>query len=244
LSKPVVAVFILVTVVAIITSVVIVNLRGKKQTESGDPSVATNVGVTNAVAKEPDEIVAELITEANRDLEAKRADQAVAKLRKAIAVTPEDEDAHYNLGIALAASGNTAEARREYEKALEIFPDYTEAHNNLGNLLMSQNDFAEATVHFQKALEISPESPSARNNLGTALARQGKVTEALPQFSEAIRLKGDFLQARLNLANGYLTLSRLEEAGQELATILRMDPTYEPAQKALARLRIRQRGGQ
>jgi Tfp pilus assembly protein PilF len=244
LSRPAGATLLLAGVVVIALVLAVANLNGKKQNGISSPATAMNATATNGVAKEPDEITAELIMEANRDLEAKRANEAVAKLRKAIEIKPDEEDAHYNLGIALAATGKTAEARREYEKALEIFPDYGEAHNNLGNLLMSQNEFAEATIHFQKALEISPDNPTAHNNLGTTLARQGKVTEALPQFAEAIRLKGDYLQARLNLANGYITLSRFDEAAQELATILRMDPSFEPAQKAMARLRTRLPGGQ
>ena len=235
--------------VALGAVILLATVTGKNQspkptsTATNISALATNAeGTNSATAKEPDEIVAEYIADANRDLAAGRPAQAVEKLKKAVAVAPEDEDAHYNLGIALAAAGQTGEARREYEKALEIFPDYGEAHNNLGNLLMNQNEFAEAVTHFQNALAIAPENPIAENNLGTALARQGKVAEALPHFSEAIRLKSDYLEARLNLANGYMTLSRLDEAAQELNTVLRLNPAFEPAQKALARLRARQRG--
>jgi Tfp pilus assembly protein PilF len=215
------------------------NSTGFKQKGPAATNSATVNNTGSAGAREPDEIAADLITDANQDLAAGRAAQAVEKLRKAVELTPDNEDAHYNLGIALAAAGNAPEAQKAYEKALEIFPDYAEAHNNLGNLLMKQNNFGDATAHFKKALEISPDNPMAENNLGTALARHGDVAEALPHFSAAVRQKPDYLQARLNLANGYITLNRLDEAAQELNTILRMDPNYEPAQKAFARLRIR-----
>ena len=213
--------------------------NGTNAVTSPDAAAASQSDTNSVAQKEPDEIVADLITDANRDLAAGRVDRAVEKLRKAVQTTPDDEDAHYNLGIALAAAGKNADARKEYERALEIFPDYGQAHNNLGNLLMKQNDFAGAIEQFQKALAINPDDANAENNLGTCLARQGKIAEALPHFAEAVRRKPDYLAARLNLANGYIALSRFDEAARELNAALTIDPGFEPAQKALARLRTR-----
>lgn len=238
-------------IVALGIIVVVANSFAKKQSTSvnaatngtnavtSPDAAAASQSDTNSAAQEPDEIVADLITDANRDLAAGHVDRAVEKLRKAVQTTPDDEDAHYNLGIALAAAGKNADARKEYERALEIFPDYGQAHNNLGNLLMKQNDFAGAIEQFQKALAINPDDANAENNLGTCLARQGKIAEALPHFAEAVRRKPDYLAARLNLANGYIALSRFDEAARELNAALTIDPGFEPAQKALARLRTR-----
>jgi tetratricopeptide (TPR) repeat protein len=162
-----------------------------------------------------------------------KIDAAVAQFQEAVKFNPEDEDAHYNLALALARQENREAAKKEYLEALRIYPDYAEAHNNLGNLLVNEGKFSEAVEHFQAALKISPDSASAHNNLGNALARQGKVDEAIPCFSEALRLKPVYVEARYNLANAYLNKRRIDEAIDEFSAILRHQPDFGPARKGL-----------
>jgi tetratricopeptide (TPR) repeat protein len=141
-------------VIVLLANLTAHNRSSRSNASSTNAQVAvTNTVEPNSTPKDSDEIVADLISEANKDLAAGRPEAAVQTLRKAIEARADSEEAHYNLGIALAAAGKPAEARKEYEKALEIFPDYTEAHINLGNLLMNENQFTEAIVRFQKALD-------------------------------------------------------------------------------------------
>ena len=193
---------------------------------------------TNA---EPSEIAATLVNEGNQALARGNAATAVEKYRKAVEAQPEDEDAHFNLGIALTRAGKIPEAKKEYEKALELFPDYAEAHNNLGNILKNEKDYAGAIEHFKKAIVALPDNPSAQNNYGTALALQGNVNEAVAHFSEAVRLKPDYLEARVNLANAYMSQNRLDEAAHELDFVLRRNPKFEPAMRAAMNLGKRKR---
>jgi type IV pilus biogenesis/stability protein PilW len=163
--------------------------------------------------------------------------EALAKFQEALKIVPEDEDLHYNLGIAYSRLNDKTNAQKHYEEALRIFPDYAEVHNNLGNLLMSNGKFAEAIEHFEKAIELQPDSPSAHNNLGTAKARQGQVNEAVVQYMEAIRLQPDYLEARCNLANAYLSENRVDEAAEEFQKVLRVRPNFEPAIRGMNRAR-------
>jgi len=206
----------------------------------------TNTASTNQTSElgtnaEPSEIAATLVNEGNQALARGNAAAAVEKYRKAVEAQPEDEDAHFNLGIALARAGKIPEAKKEYEKALELFPDYAEAHNNLGNILKNEKDYAGAIEHFKKAIVALPENPSAHNNYGTALALQGNVNEAVAHFSEAVRLKPDYLEARVNLANAYMAQNRLDEAAHELDMVLRVNPKFEPAKRAAMNLGKRKR---
>jgi len=201
----------------------------------------TSVGSTNppAVEAQEDRVVA-LITEGNQLIAQGNYTAAAQKYEQAVAISPDQEDLHYNLAIALAKLGRTAEAKKHYEEALRIFPDYAEAHNNLGNLLMNENKLEEAIGRFQEALKNSPENTSFHNNLGTALGRQGKVTEAVREFEEAVKHSPTYVEARVNLANAFLTTGRVEEAITQLSEALRLKPDFKPALQAMQRARQRQ----
>ena len=165
--------------------------------------------------------------------------EAIQSFQAAIAITPEDEDLHYDLGIAYAQLGKTNEAVKAYEKALELFSDYAEVHNNLGNLLMKMGRLDEAQKHFEEAVKNSPENGSFRNNLGSLLARRGQIPEALLHFSKAVELAPNNFEAHFNLGNAYLYQNRAEEAAKEFAEALRLNPGFEMARRNLDMARRR-----
>jgi Tfp pilus assembly protein PilF len=169
--------------------------------------------------------------------------EAVQLLTEASQMNPQDEDVHYDLGLALARLGKVEEAIQQYEKALTIFPDYVEAHNNLGNLLMRNGQMDEAIQHFETAIKIMPDYASAHSNLGTALQRTGHTNDALLQFQEAVKIKPDYWEAHFNVGESSLQAGRLEEAQTELETVLRLHPDFQPARAALAEVEARKKAG-
>jgi len=58
-------------------------------------------------------------------------DQAIDLYRQGLAICPEDDVAHYELGRALANAGRYGEAEREFEAALKINPGFADAKNQL-----------------------------------------------------------------------------------------------------------------
>jgi tetratricopeptide (TPR) repeat protein len=58
-------------------------------------------------------------------------DEAISLYRKGLAICPDDDVAHYELGRALAGSGRQAEAENAFEAALKINPDFTDARRQL-----------------------------------------------------------------------------------------------------------------
>jgi tetratricopeptide (TPR) repeat protein len=58
-------------------------------------------------------------------------EQAIALYRKGLALCPDDDVAHYELGKAFAEQGRFAEAEKEFETALKINPNFGDARKQL-----------------------------------------------------------------------------------------------------------------
>lgn len=222
----------------------VTNAPGERQVPSGTnerPPTLLSATATNPPKVEADEDrVVALVAEGNKLLERGNYADAVEKYQQAALIQPDQEDLHYNLGIALAKLGRIEEAKKQYAEALEIFPDYAEARNNLGNLLMKENNLAEAITQFREAIRLVPKNASFHNNLGTAFGRQGKVAEAIDEFSEAVKLTPAYVEARVNLGNACLAAGRVEEAVAQLTEAIRLQPDFQPALQALQRARQKQ----
>jgi Flp pilus assembly protein TadD len=183
-----------------------------------------------------DKALTEKVNRANELLARGKTDDAIAALNEALLASPNDEDVHYNLGIAFSRKGNTDEAIKHYEEALRVFPDYLEVHNNLGNLLARLGRLDEAAKHFIAAAKAMPDYAPAYNNLGHVRQRQGQTNEARAQFQKAVELKPDYWEAHFNLGSSYAAASQFAQARQEFETVLKLQPAFQPAQAALARL--------
>jgi len=201
------------------------------------PSQDTPAGETDATLAGDSpvdiELSAERLNEGNRALRAGRFDEAIEAYQAALRANPEDEDTHYNLGIAFAKQGNTTSAIAHYETALRLFPEYPEVHNNLGNLFIQQGRFPEAIQHFEAAIEAIPDYAQAYNNLGNALGRQGQFREAARNFRKATRLDPTYFEAFYNLGKTYSMLNQADQAVLALETAVRLRPDFRPARSAL-----------
>jgi tetratricopeptide (TPR) repeat protein len=58
-------------------------------------------------------------------------EQAIALYREGLAVCPDDDVAHYELGKVMVGRGLYAEAEKEFEAALKINPDFVDAKKQL-----------------------------------------------------------------------------------------------------------------
>ena len=79
-------------------------------------------------------------------------DIAVDLISKALAIDPDDAEAHNNLGITLHALGKLDEAIASYHQALAIQNDRAEVHSNLGKALRGRGRLNDAIASFRQAL--------------------------------------------------------------------------------------------
>ncbi len=101
-----------------------------------------------------------------------RPSEAIPYFRNAIASRGDYFDAHYNLALALHATGDLAGTIEELTRAVALAPQDASAHANLGAVLLESGRVAEAQAELKKALKIDPNHELARENL--ALIQQGQ----------------------------------------------------------------------
>jgi tetratricopeptide (TPR) repeat protein len=65
-------------------------------------------------------------------------EQMIALYREGLAICPDDDVAHYELGKAFADQGSYAEAEREFEAALKINPNFADAKKQLDAVRMNR----------------------------------------------------------------------------------------------------------
>jgi tetratricopeptide (TPR) repeat protein len=58
-------------------------------------------------------------------------EQAIALYREGLAICPDDDVAHYELGKVMVEQGSYAEAEKQFEAALKINPDFVDAKKQL-----------------------------------------------------------------------------------------------------------------
>ncbi|HXG46917.1 MAG TPA: tetratricopeptide repeat protein [Methylomirabilota bacterium] len=93
-----------------------------------------------------------------------RAAEAMPPLLRAVQIDPNEEEAHYHLGV-LLMDKDPLRAEAAFLKTLAINPDNFKAHNNLGLLLMRSGRFDEAEMQFHVGLEKHPGDTTISENL-------------------------------------------------------------------------------
>ena len=148
-----------------------------------------------------------LLTEANDPL------AAIAPLREAIRLKPDQLDAVVNLGVAYQSSGRLEDARKQFERALKRQPAHPRALIGLAMLEQASGDRRAAIEGFRRLRKYYPSEiiPLAQ------ILYTEKVTAGLPELQEAEkRLRDTTVRDRPALlyaiAKAYDDLGRFEEA--------------------------------
>lgn len=97
--------------------------------------------------------------------------EARVPLRQAVELDPEDEEAHYNLGLIALEESQAAQAEQSFRRVLEINPENGMARNNLGVVLLNTQRLFEAAEQFREALRHSPDDRLIRTNLTETLKK-------------------------------------------------------------------------
>ena len=175
-------------------------------------------------------ILAAVFKAIGRNTEALNANQTAVEL------SPQDAEAHSNLGVTLQELGRLNEAEVSLRQAIVLKPNYPEAHNNLGNALKEQGRLDEAEASYRQAIVLKPGYANAHSNLGATLQELGRLDEAEARYIQAIALKPNYAEAYSNLGVTLLELGRLEEAEESLKHAITLKPDFALAHYGLTKV--------
>ena len=175
-------------------------------------------------------ILAAVFKAIGRNIEALNANQTAVEL------SPQDAEAHSNLGVTLQELGRLNEAEVSLRQAIVLRPNYPEAHNNLGNALKEQGRLDEAEASYRQAIVLKPGYANAHSNLGATLQDLSKLDEAEASYIQAIALRPNYAEAYSNLGVTLQELGRLEEAEESLKHAITLKPDFALAHYGLTKV--------
>jgi len=100
---------------------------------------------------------------------------AEERIRRAIALAPDNLSFRLNLGHILLALGKTADAKSSYSYIVEQQPGHCEALLALGNLYHQASEYKNAIQCYQGVVELNPDNAHAQHNLGVSYQASGIV---------------------------------------------------------------------
>lgn len=160
-------------------------------------------------------------------------DEARRLLDQALAQAPNDPLVLREYARMEDRAGRMAAAEQFYARALAVNPKDSAARNDLGLCLARAGKLRESAQVLQSAVELNPQKALYRNNLATVLVELGDTQAAFSQLA-AVHQPA---VAHFNLGQLFAQRGRNAEAATCFQTACQIDPTLQPAQAALARLR-------
>ena len=128
-------------------------------------------------------------------LQAKRPEDAIPHLLRAIELKPDSSSFWANLGIAYSRSGNLDDAIHAYLESLKFSPNNYEVLKNLGTLYVKKAMYAEAYEPLSQAMQIKPQSIELQMKLGLVFLRLKREEESMKLFEKVIESEPNHIQA-------------------------------------------------
>ena len=130
-----------------------------------------------------------------------RPEEALERLRRQIAVDPEDRRLPMLEARTLAALGRFDEALAEAEAAVARAPDSADAYYLRGAVQIGRRRLPEAERDLHRALEIAPGHTAAMSDLAMLLQHRGDLAGARQLLEKVLALNPEDANAARNLHN-------------------------------------------
>jgi tetratricopeptide (TPR) repeat protein len=152
-----------------------------------------------------------------------------------LAITTNNDVAHYNLGHLFLQRGDLDSAIYHFETALQMRSRNSAAHynaggalieNNLASVLAQKGRLNEAVDHYHNAMNLRPGYGDPYLNLGNILFQQGQIRDAMAEWQKAHTTETKDARFHTVLADAFLRagLQKHAIAEYEYAAGIAQDP--------------------
>ncbi len=176
----------------------------------------------NVIEKYPNSMV--YTTRGDFYMNSKQFDKAFDDFTQAIALNPNEYDAHNLRGNIHRQKKRYTEAIADYRRALEIQPRTASAMLNLGNTYFETNQNEQALKLYTSVIKGEPNNTNALSNRGAIYFRQQKYDKALEDLSKAISIDEDYFDAYMNRGVVYSVTNRFSDAIKDYNKCLATQP--------------------
>ncbi len=156
--------------------------------------------------------------------ESGNVDAAIAHLRTALAIKPDNAAAENNLGDNLTRLDRLDEALPHLQRAVELQPNYAIGHCNLATTLARMRRFEEAFPHFAAAARLAPLYPQAEQNWGIALMESGQPAQAFAHLRRAVEIAPGWVEGRIYYGRALASSNRMQEATDQFRAAVEAAP--------------------
>ena len=170
-----------------------------------------------------------LLKQAGGASAAGRVDDAIAKVREALAADPEILEGHMLLGNFLRKGKRPDEALAAYRRALALDPDHEQTVFTMAVTYKDMGRLEDARVGFERARQLDPRSGKVLWQLADLEMRKRNFPQAEAILKDAVARKVEEERFQLKLGECYLEMKRYEAAEEALRRALALRPNIETA---------------
>jgi cellulose synthase operon protein C len=152
------------------------------------------------------------------------AKNALAEMRKVIALAPDKASSYQDQAAVLLAAKQVAAAEDSYKRAVSLEPNSAAPLISLGDFYARQLRFPDAETAFQRAIAIDPRNPTARGSLAEVYLADGKEDAAVDVLKRAKADLRDNPAAYLMLGEFYARTGQTDKAYAEFSDLYRDHP--------------------
>lgn len=155
-----------------------------------------------AVAKAPT-FVEPLSQLVSLDLSEKRSDEALARVKKQLDLSPQSLGLHLLLGRVHLARGEGGPAETAYLKAVELNPQSLDPYMAVGALYAQTKRYDEAITKLEEAKKVNPQNLGVHMLVGMIHEMRSDIPQAQAAYEKVLQLNPRFGPAANNLAYLY-----------------------------------------
>ena len=166
--------------------------------------------------------------------DAGRFDEALGRLDRIIATTPNDPILRFERAMVLINAGRIDRAEVELRRLTAAHPDFADAHRVFGRVLLERSGgdsarMEEALRHLQTAFRANPDDLATGVTVSQLLAALNRPAEAERILAVLVERSPDQRVLNYNYAQILTKLGRGDESRPYLERAVQLDPTFGQA---------------